>query len=98
MFQHRLRVALSLFLVTACAGPEVDESTFPAQPELAALLAEGSLEVPRIGVYGRQVSGASPEAQAWFDQGVRYSYGFNQDQAGACYARAALASPECPMA
>ena len=50
------------------------------------------------GALTRTVGGASPEAQAWFDQGLRYLWGFNQDQAGACFARAAQASPECAMA
>ena len=63
MFQPALRVAFSLLFVTSCAGPGVDESTFPSAPEVAALLAEGALEVPPIGAYGRQVSGASPSAQ-----------------------------------
>ena len=98
MFRPTPRVALCLLLVTSCVGQGVDESAFPSAREVAELVAQGALEVPSIGAYGRQVSGASNDAQAWFDQGVRYTYGFNQDQAAACFARAALASPECAMA
>ncbi len=87
-----------LLVLTGCASLGVAEPKLPTATEVATLLAEGALEVPPLGAYGRQVSGASAEAQAWFDQGLRYTYGFNQDQAAACYARAALASPECPMA
>ncbi|NRA97727.1 MAG: hypothetical protein HRU14_16140 [Planctomycetes bacterium] len=65
---------------------------------VATELAADALEVPPIGAYGRKVSGASAEAQAWFDQGLRYTYAFNQDAAAACFGRAALASPKCPMA
>lgn len=89
---------LSLSLVPGCAVTGGSSEPLPAPGEVAALLAANALEVSPIGPYGRQVSGASESAQAWFDQGVRYTYGFNQDQAAACYARAALESPECAMA
>ena len=90
--------ALLLSLVPGCAVTGGSSEPLPAPGEVAALLAANALEVSPIGPYGRQVSGASESAQAWFDQGVRYTYGFNQDQAAACYARAALESPECAMA
>jgi len=70
----------------------------PAPAEVATLLAEGALQVPPLGEYQRPVTGASAAAQDWFNQGVRYAYGFNQDQSAACFARAALASPGCAMA
>ena len=94
----RLILAVSLPLLQACCTVYTKQEEVPNPLEVAELVAQGALEVPPIGAYGRQVSGASEEAQAWFDQGIRYTYGFNQDQAAACYARAALASPECPMA
>jgi len=94
-----LVLAVSLPLLHACnALSTASGDELPTASGVAALVAEGALEVPPIGAYGRQVSGASTEAQAWFDQGVRYTYGFNQDQAAACFARAALASPDCAMA
>jgi tetratricopeptide (TPR) repeat protein len=94
-----LALSVSLPLLHGCnALRGASEEELPSAREVAELVAEGALEVPPIGAYGRQVSGASAEAQAWFDQGIRYTYGFNQDQAAACYARAALASPECAMA
>ena len=96
--QAARRLSLSLFLVTACAGIRVNEIVLPTAHEVATLLAENVIEVPPIGSHERPISGASTEAQAWFNQGLRYSYSFNQDQAAACYARAALAAPECPMA
>ena len=89
-----LVVITSVVLTSSCTLPP----PIPMPLEVATSLADGALETPPIGAYGRRVTAASPEAQAWFDQGVRYSYGFNQDQAAACFARAALASPECSMA
>jgi len=97
---RKIAIALTavLGLAHGCALVGVAETDLPTATEVATLLGEGALEVPPIGAYGRRVSGASDEAQAWFDQAIRYTYGFNQDQAAACYARAALASPSCPMA
>ncbi len=89
----------SLSLLQGCSAlSSASERELPSAREVAELVAKGALEVPPIGAYGRKVSGASDAAQAWFDQGVRYTYGFNQDQAAACFARAALASPDCAMA
>ncbi len=98
MTRPALPAAISLCLIASCAGIGEHEAAFPDALEVAALLAEGALDVPPIGAYAWPVSGASPAAQAWFDQGIRYIHGFNQDQAAACFARAALASPTCPMA
>ncbi len=82
---------------SSCALLRTQDPALPTAQEVAALLAPSALEVEPIGGYGRPVSGASIEAQDWYDQGVRYTYGFNHDQAAACFARAALASPESPM-
>lgn len=73
-------------------------SRTPEPQDLLAEVGARALESAPIGAYGRPVSGASEEAQAWFDQGLRLLYGFNQDQAAACFARAAQASPDCAMA
>ena len=98
--QSTMRLAFA-FLIAAMATNSCTVTPTAAMPtplEAATYWANGALEVPPIGTYGRRVSAASPEAQAWFDQGIRYSYGFNQDQAASCFAKAALASPECAMA
>ena len=98
--QSTMRLTFA-FLIAAMATNSCTVTPTAAMPtplEAATYWANGALEVPPIGTYGRRVSAASPEAQAWFDQGIRYSYGFNQDQAASCFAKAALASPECAMA
>lgn len=87
---------LVLLLTVGCRDLRRDDRKPPES--VATELASDALEVPPIGAYSRKISGASPEAQTWFDQGLRYTYGFNQDAAAACFGRAALASPECPMA
>jgi tetratricopeptide (TPR) repeat protein len=40
----------------------------------------------------------SPEAQAWFDRGLVWCYGFNHEEGLVCFRRAADADPSCAMA
>ncbi len=51
-----------------------------------------------LGSHSRPVSTASPEAQAWFDRGLVWCYGFNHEEAVRCFRRAAEADPCCAMA
>jgi tetratricopeptide (TPR) repeat protein len=50
-----------------------------------------------VGVVHREVTTASPEAQQWFDRGLGLAYGFNHEEAIACFERAAEADPDCAM-
>jgi tetratricopeptide (TPR) repeat protein len=51
-----------------------------------------------IGAVQREVTTGSPDAQRWFDRGLGLTYGFNHEEAVACFARAAQADPRCAMA
>lgn len=51
-----------------------------------------------LGPYSRQISTGSPEAQLWFDRGLNWTYGYNQDEAVRCFTRAIEADPDCAMA
>ncbi len=51
-----------------------------------------------LGSYGRRVSTASPQAQTWFDRGLNWTFGFNHEEAVACFQRALEADPGCAMA
>ena len=44
-----------------------------------------------LGAYTRPTSTSSPEAQAWFDRGLIWSYAFNHEEAIACFERAIAA-------
>lgn len=46
----------------------------------------------------RAITTASPDAQAWFDQGLQLLYGFNHDEAIRSFQAAAAADPACAMA
>ncbi|QBF31752.1 tetratricopeptide repeat protein [Thalassococcus sp. S3] len=51
-----------------------------------------------LGSYSWPVSTASPEAQTWFDRGLNWTYGFNHQEAIACFTRALKHDPNCAMA
>lgn len=44
-----------------------------------------------LGGAHRAASTPSPEAQAWFDRGLTWSYGFNHEEAIRCFERAIAA-------
>lgn len=51
-----------------------------------------------LGTYSCPVTTQNPEAQLWFDRGLIWTYGFNHDEAIACFQKAAKADPNCAMA
>lgn len=51
-----------------------------------------------LGTFTRPVTTSSVEAQAWFDLGLNWLYGFNHAEAVACFRRALDADPSCAMA
>ena len=51
-----------------------------------------------LGAYSRPITTESRDAQTWFDRGLAWTYGYNHEEAIACYRRAIDADPECAMA
>ena len=51
-----------------------------------------------LGSYTRRVTTGSAAAQTWFTRGLLWAYGFNHEEAIACFERAAEADPGCVMA
>jgi tetratricopeptide (TPR) repeat protein len=68
-----------------------------AQPPALTLeaIAQGGTLIDNLGDYHRTITTKSPDAQAFFDQGVRLIYGFNHDEAARSFARAAQLDPTC---
>jgi tetratricopeptide (TPR) repeat protein len=64
----------------------------------AATGREPARHYPGFGGRSRPITTSSPEAQAWFDQGLQLVYGFNHDEAIRSFRAAADADPECAMA
>lgn len=51
-----------------------------------------------LGTHVRTISTTSPKAQAWFDLGLNWCYGFNHEEGVACFLRALDHDPACVMA
>jgi tetratricopeptide (TPR) repeat protein len=78
----------------AAATAAAKASPTPAVPASVLALAQGAQLFDDLGTLTRPV-GTSPEAQRYFDQGLRLSYGFNHDEATRSFARAAELDPGC---
>lgn len=51
-----------------------------------------------LGGHTCPVTTSSAEAQLWFDRGLVWTYGYNHDEAVACFQQATKADPGCAMA
>jgi tetratricopeptide (TPR) repeat protein len=60
-------------------------------------LAQGAVLLPELGNHARLVTTQSTEAQAFFNQGLILTYGFNHDEAARSYAKAGSLDPNCAM-
>jgi tetratricopeptide (TPR) repeat protein len=59
---------------------------------------EEGMEYYDLGTYSRRVTTSSPDAQAWFDRGLVWAYGFNHEEAVYCFEQALGHDPDCAMA
>jgi len=50
-----------------------------------------------LGTFHQQASTGSKQAQAYFDQGIRFLWVFNHDEATRSFGRAAQDDPQCTM-
>ena len=50
-----------------------------------------------LGSYSRIITTASEEAQTWFNRGLIWCYGFNQEEALRCFEKVTEIDPDCAM-
>ncbi|HTJ41745.1 MAG TPA: hypothetical protein VL463_06595, partial [Kofleriaceae bacterium] len=55
----------------------------------------GASILASLGDYHRTITTTNPDAQAYFDQGLRLIYAFNHDEAARSFARATQLDPKC---
>jgi tetratricopeptide (TPR) repeat protein len=60
-------------------------------------LASGAKLLQQLGTVRRAVTTESREAQAYFDQGLALTYGFNHDEAARSFAKAGAIDPACAL-
>ncbi len=51
-----------------------------------------------LGTYSRRITTSSRDAQAWFNQGLLWLFGYNHEEAITSFERALSADPKCGMA
>jgi hypothetical protein len=51
-----------------------------------------------LGQYSRPITTKSADAQAWFDRGLIWCYGYNHEESVRCFRKAAECDPSCAMA
>lgn len=56
---------------------------------------KGLVKFPGMGTGSFKVDTTNPEAQAWFDYGVKLYHAFNHEEAKQAFAKAAALDPEC---
>jgi tetratricopeptide (TPR) repeat protein len=67
----------------------------PPAPASTLALAKGAQRFDDLGTLHRPITTTSPDAQAFFDQGLRLAFGFNHDESTRSFARAAELDPRC---
>jgi tetratricopeptide (TPR) repeat protein len=88
----RLVALLLASLVAGCSSPGMDHATHGSSPGGGAPVLYDSL-----GTYSYRISTSSPQAQRWFDQGLRLVYAFNHHEAQRAFREAARLDPGCAM-
>src|SRR5437870_6900469 len=99
MLRHRLIVfSALLFALAGCAAQGQD--TVQSQPPgtHGRSSADGRpVLYDSLGSYSYRITTASPDAQRWFDQGLRLVYAFNHHEAQRAFREAARLDPTCAM-
>jgi len=72
-----------------------DSHTAPVLPDTLAGWAQGAQLFDGLGSFHRKVTTNSPVAQRYFDQGMRFIWAFNHDEATRSFAKAAQIDPSC---
>jgi tetratricopeptide (TPR) repeat protein len=95
------KIVLASLLTAAVAVPRAgsaqshDTHTAPAPPDTLAAWAQGAQLFDGLGTFHRKVTTKSPLAQRYFDQGMRFIWAFNHDEATRSFAKAAQIDPTC---
>jgi len=50
-----------------------------------------------LGSYQRNITTTSDTAKAWFNRGLVWCYGFNQEEAVRCFEKVVELDPQCAM-
>ena len=98
-------VVLVAFVLNAPSSAQSSETHGQAKPMAMEIplpttlagWAAGARLFDGLGNYHRSVRTSSPEAQRYFDQGMRFLWAFNHDESTRSFARALELDPSCAM-
>ena len=101
--QYRVRTAFKgygmkrvlLFLSLAISEAAVSADHMQHVPTTVADWAHGALAYDGLGDSHRTITTSSPQAQKYFDQGLRFLWAFNHDESTRSFAEAARIDPHC---
>jgi tetratricopeptide (TPR) repeat protein len=94
----RLAAIAMLTLAAGCAGqPDGGHAQHGAAPTAARPTDAPPPLLTDLGTYSHKITTSSPQAQAYFDQGLRLTYGFNHLEAQRAFREAARLDPACAM-
>jgi tetratricopeptide (TPR) repeat protein len=105
-FPRQLALAAAIGLLVACGSesttPEQTSAVQNALPTLATAEMLSCADamapiVPNTGVFSRDINSPYPEAQAYFDQGMRLTYGYYFPEAIASFEAALCLDPDNAM-
>jgi tetratricopeptide (TPR) repeat protein len=90
-------IRLLPFAALALAAPALAQHEAHAPPPRASVAdwAKGARLFEGLGSFHRKITTSSPEAQRYFDQGMRFVWAFNHDEATRSFAKAAELDPKC---
>jgi tetratricopeptide (TPR) repeat protein len=98
MMHRGLTVSLALLALAACSAPKGE----PPQSAGAPHGPHGAgdtrpVAYTSLGSYSHKITTSSPQAQAWFDQGLRLVYAFNHNEAQKAFVECTRLDPACAM-
>ncbi len=88
-------VAAALMSRAAPGIAQSHDSGAPAPPGTLAGWAKGAQLFDGLGTFHRKITTKSSLAQKYFDQGMRFIWAFNHDEATRSFAKAAQIDPSC---
>ena len=80
---------------TASGDTPTETHPMPQLPATVADWARGAQLFAGLGDFHRAATTSSPQAQQYFDQGMRFVWAFNHDEATRSFAKAAELDPGC---
>ncbi len=95
--RRQYTVAAVYLCLASAAWADTPSETHP-MPQMPATVADwahGARLYAGLGDFHRGVTTSSPQAQQYFDQGMRFLWAFNHDEATRSFARAAELDPGC---